>query len=121
MLNLRNGQYRGLDYLAITSPASITALDITITVVKPARSPRSPAIYYRFFGGTISGGVTTGGSDILYRTLLTSRSIGSGGLDGRVWASFYGDGNANTHAVSGDSWTVDVTTTRGHSVLNGHF
>ncbi len=121
MQNLSGNRYRGTDYLKLNSPYSITALVITITVAKPPTSPFSPAINYRFSGGTISKSVTTPGGVIIYRTTLTSRSINIGSPDGQVWAYYYGFGKFNTHMTSADVWTVDVTTTRGHSVLSGYF
>lgn len=111
--------------LSFDSAYSITSLDISIRVAGlPTLAPKpmkTSAYSPHLPRGWISNLPSTSGSDIVFQTSLKPGMVIDTSRMGHVWTFSYSYGYFATPVTSTGSWTVDVTTTKGHSTLSGRF
>jgi type II secretion system protein G len=114
-VNGATSAYYGEVDLALTNPAPMSDLSVTIKVAKtPGVSYHGQ--YTNFWGGTVNMGNTTGSSTIDY-TFVANTSIVAGSWT--IAAQYNGTGTPRV--TTGDTWTVTSTSGGVTSTLNGTF
>ena len=101
-----SGPYYSEEDVTINSPASITALTVTVTVQTSTGGPTYSGQYSTF--GSITSAHATSGSTIVYTYTLPAGQTMNAGTTYTFGSQFGGNGSAHTY--TGDTYSVAYTT-----------
>ncbi|NNN01229.1 MAG: prepilin-type N-terminal cleavage/methylation domain-containing protein [Acidimicrobiaceae bacterium] len=120
--NMSNGSgtYGGTDILQVNNPSAITAMTVTVNVVRTDSATNFTSDWNSFPGGYVAGVTNVGATTITYTyTLASHRTIPANYLNGQIGSQYSGD--SLVHLTTSDTWTVTSTSRGITATLSGHF